>query len=170
MTSSSLLRVSAVAVALSAAFVAAPAKAGPYTDELSKCLVSNSSDADRNVLMTWMFAAIALNPEVATMSRITPEQRKKINQDMAQLFERLATESCRAPMHDAVKYEGTSAIEASFSVLGQVAGRSLFSSPEVAKGMEEMNSMIDESKLQAVFADPAAAAASTPAPAPTGSK
>ena len=133
------------------ALTPSPALAGPYTDDLSKCLVANTTESDKTTLMTWIFAAISLNPTVAPMAHITPAKRKQINADMGKLFMSLMTETCRSQSQAAYKYEGNSALETSFSVLGQVAGRELFSSPEVAKGMGELDAQIDKKKLQEVF-------------------
>ena len=48
---------SAVAVTLLLASLATePALAGPYSDDLTKCLVRSTTNADRNALVKWMFA------------------------------------------------------------------------------------------------------------------
>lgn len=144
-----------VLVAAAALAVAVPfapsALAGPYTDDLSKCLVAKTTSDDKNRLMAWVFAAIALNPSVAPMASVTPAQRTAINADMARLFEALMTDTCRGEAQAAVKYEGKSAIEASFTVLGQVAGRELFASPAVAQGLAELDSLIDKKKMEDLF-------------------
>jgi len=62
-------------------------------------------------------------------------------------FERLLTETCKAPFHDAMKYEGAQTIEMSFSVLGQVAMRELMSHPEVSKGFGELEGFISTDKI-----------------------
>lgn len=36
-------------------------------------------------------------------------------------------------------------------MLGQVAGRELFGSPDVSKGMAELDNLVDEEKMEAVF-------------------
>lgn len=128
-----------------------PALAGPYTDDLSKCLVANTTADDKTTLVTWIFSAISLNPGVAKMANITPKQRHQINVSMAKLFETLMTERCRTESQQAYKYEGDAAISAGFEVLGQVAGRELFSSPDVSKGMAELDTLVDKKKMEAVF-------------------
>ena len=40
---------------------------------------------------------------------------------------------------------------AAFNMLGQVAGRELFSNPEVAKGMADLEQYMDQDKLKAVM-------------------
>jgi hypothetical protein len=125
--------------------------AGVYTDDLSKCLVSKTTPDQKAVLVNWMFSAMSLNPSVAKFVSIPDTKRKEFNVNMANLFESLMTVTCKQEMRLAVKYEGNGAVEAGFNVLGQVAGRELFSNPEVAKGMSELDKYIDKGKLKAAM-------------------
>ncbi|MGS1118769.1 hypothetical protein [Rhodanobacter sp. UC4436_H3] len=128
-----------------------PASAGVYTDDLSKCLVSRTTSEQKAVLVNWMFSAMSLNPAVSRYVSIPAAQRKQFNIDMAQLFETLLTVTCKKEMQAAVKYEGSGAVGAAFNMLGQVAGRELFSNPEVAKGMADLEQYMDQDKLKAVM-------------------
>jgi hypothetical protein len=122
--------------------------AGPYTDELSKCLVSSTTNADRTLLVRWMFAMATLHPAVKSMATVSDSQRTELNRKVAGLMEHLLTVSCQSAARQAVKFEGTGAIEASFNVLGQVAGRELFSNPEVAAGLGDLEKFVDANKLK----------------------
>ena len=97
--------------------------AGSYTDELSKCLIESTSSADRIDLVKWMFMAGALHPEVKTIASISEKQRDDANKNVAGLFMRLLTDTCKSATEKALKYEGASTIETSFRILGQVAGQ-----------------------------------------------
>ena len=132
---------------------AQPASAGVYTDDLSKCLVSGTTPEQKAVLVNWMFSAMSLNPAVAKYVAIPEARRKQFNVDMAHLVYSLLTETCRKEMQAAVKYEGSEAIGAGFNVLGQVAGRELFSNPEVGKALSALNRYIDEDKLKAAMTE-----------------
>ena len=103
------------------------------------------------MLMTWLFAAIALNPKLAPMVNMTAEQREKINSDTGKLFERLLTETCKPEAQVAIKNEGTSAFEASFKVFGEVAARELFSEPLVAEEMDKLHKYLDMEKFKVLF-------------------
>ena len=126
---------------------AAPAHAGVYGDDLSKCLVSSTSDADKALLMKWIFSAIALNKEVSPYVNMPKDVREAINVDAGGLYMRLLTDSCRVQTRDAYKYEGQAAINSAFQVLGQVASQGIFSDPAVAAGMMEFTKHLDEKKL-----------------------
>jgi hypothetical protein len=128
--------------------MSSPALAGPYADEMARCLVRSTSPADRNALVRWLFAAGAMHPEVMAIVSVSDAQRDELNRGMARLLERLLAESCRAETHDAAKYEGSGSFEAAFQVLGQVAGRELFSHPAVAGSMTEVTKYLDKHKLE----------------------
>lgn len=138
-------RVLAAALTLA---VTGEAWAGPYADSLSRCLVESTTAAEKATLVRWMFAMMALHPEVESASAVTPEQRAAISKDTATLFQRLLTETCRKQAREAIAYEGPNTIEASFSLLGQVAARELFTHPKVAEGMSEFAKHLDENKLK----------------------
>jgi len=130
---------------------ALPAAAGPYSDDLSKCLVRSTGDAEKRALVKWIFAAVALHPEVADIASVTPAQRTEMTRNTARIFEKLLTESCRTEVQQAVQYEGSQTIGTSFQVLGQVAARELFSNPAVAANMADLGKYIDQKRINDVM-------------------
>lgn len=129
----------------------AVAVAGPYADELAKCLVKSTTEADKNSLVKWMFAAAALHPAVKPIASVSDEQRDELNRGAARLFERLVAESCRAETQEALKNEGPSTVQAGFQVLGQVAARGLLSDPGVARGLADLGKYLDKKKMEGLF-------------------
>lgn len=126
------------------------AKAGAYTDQLSKCLVESTSVKDRAQLVRWMFSAAATHPAVQDLVNTTPEALEESNKNMGELLNRLLTISCQQEAKSALKYEGQATMEASFNVLGQVAGREMFSHPAVSAGMSALEKYIDSKAIQAL--------------------
>ena len=143
-----LIKMLAAAVVLVAT---SNAHAGPYANELAKCLIDSTSVSDRTALVKWMFSAASLHPAVKSISSVSNEQLDEANKNTANLFIKLLTESCEAETKKALKYEGEVTIQTSFEVLGQVAGRELFSSPEVTKAMSGLDKHLDEDKLRKLF-------------------
>ncbi len=146
-----------------------PALAGPYIDDLGKCVIEQTNVEDRAAVVRWLFAAATLHPAVKTLANIPAERLDAENKTTAGLFMRLLTESCRDQTQKAIQYEGPMAIAAGFQILGQVAGRELFSSPEVSAGLAGMQKYMDDEKLKAVAgnaikSEPASAPAPAPAP------
>ena len=122
--------------------------AGPYSDELSKCLVVSTTTADKNALVKWMFATAALHPAVKSIASVTTEERTQSTRSTARLFERLLTETCLTQTQQALKYEGALALQTGFQMLGQVAARELFADPGVAAGLAEFEAHLDRKKLE----------------------
>ena len=122
--------------------------AGLYADELSKCLVRSTTTADKTLLIKWVFSTMSLHPDVKGLSNVSDDQRTELNKGTALLFESVLTGPCLSETRAAMKYEGESAVSASFSVLGQVAMRELFANPKVASGMADFAKFFDEERLQ----------------------
>ena len=125
-------------------------QAGVYSDDLAKCLVNKTTQKDQTDLLRWMFAAVALHPEVSDIVMLSEPKRAEMTKTVGKLFERLLTESCPAQFRDATNYEGAEAISAGFQVLGQVAMRGLMGHPEVQKGLADLDTVVSKEKLQAV--------------------
>jgi hypothetical protein len=152
------IRMAVFGVAFSLAlFSSELALPGIYTDDMARCLVNSTSVAERNGLVKWMFSSAALHPAVKSIASISEAQRQESDKYMAQFFQKLLFERCRTQTQQAVKYEGQLAFESSFTVLGQVAARELFSEPSVAKGMSNLNNYIDKQKMQTLLGVPAPA-------------
>jgi len=148
---------SRAATALACLALLAPlAAAGPYTDDLSKCLVASTTPADRVALVRWIFIAFSAQPTVATMSAVKPADVDGANAEIGGLFMKLLTDSCREKAKLALRYEGPATIQLSFQVLGQVAGMELASSPEVQARMTGFSKHIDVEKLKELSGEPAA--------------
>ena len=128
-----------------------PASAGVYTDDLSKCLVAKSTPEEKTLLMTWLFAAIALNPKLAPMVNMTAKERDKINSDTGKLFEKMLTDTCKPEAKLAIKNDGTSAIVAGFNVFGEVGVRELYSEPLVAEEMDKLHKYLEMEKFKVLF-------------------
>jgi hypothetical protein len=96
--------------------------------------------------MKWVFIAMALHPEVRPYATVTPEQRETANKAAAAMMERLVFVDCRKEAVEAMKYEGASALESSFNVLGQVAMRGIMGDPGVSAGMADFGKYFDMTK------------------------
>src|SRR5690606_36694767 len=115
----------------------APATAGIHADDLSRCLVAKTSDAERIALAKWIFTVISVHPEAASLATIDASTMAGISRDTAGIFQTLLTESCRDETALAVKYEGTGALGESFKVLGEIAMSTLLADSRVATQLQE---------------------------------
>jgi hypothetical protein len=103
---------------------------------------------DHVVLVRWMFVAISRHPAVTSIATVSDEQVDSANKQMAELFTRLLTVTCRDQAKLALKNEGEFAMQQAFQKLGQQAGLEIFVNPDVAKGMAGMSKYFDQKKLE----------------------
>lgn len=125
--------------------------AGIYTDDLSRCLVSKSTEGDKILLAKWIFSMVALHPGVESMSRISEEDRAAINKGVAGIFEKLLTDACVVETRAAIKFEGEESLKNSFKVLGEIAMTSLLADKKVQAGSGDFAKYLDEQKLKSAF-------------------
>ena len=128
------------------------APAGPFADDMAKCMVRSTSEQDRSDLTRWMFAAMSSHPDLAAMSKISAKERDDINAKVGELFSRLMFESCKSEIVQAVQNEGPNTIAYAFQILGQVAARGLFTDPHVTDQMQVLQKYVDQSKLKNLMA------------------
>lgn len=143
-------RLSTSIAAILLAAGALPAQAGPFGDDLAKCLVRSTNSDDKTSLVQWMFSVMGLHPQVKQFTMVSPEKRNELNKRMADLMVSLLVDRCGKESREAIKNEGLVTIQSSFSLLGQVAAQELFTNPDVAAGLEQFSKSIDENKLKSL--------------------
>lgn len=121
-----------LAAASLACLTATPALAGVYGDELTKCVVTSSTDQDKLLFVKYIFSAMAEHPAVKPMANVGADTSAALDRDTSTLFNRLLFADCRKQMIDVIKYEGLGAVGPAFGALGEVAMRSLMSDPAVS--------------------------------------
>lgn len=139
--------IAAAAISLSSPSV----PAGAYSDALTKCLVSNTSAADQQNMIRWIFSAVSAHPAVSDMVQLTDEKRAKVNKEAGGILFRLMTQSCRAEMVDALRYEGPAAINNSFEAFGGVAMRGIMTDKRVMGELGVLTTGFDTSKLAEIL-------------------
>jgi hypothetical protein len=125
------------------------AEEGVFTDDLGRCMVEKSTDADKTQLARWMFAAMSKDPALAKMANITEADRDKLNKGTADLFSRLMLVDCRPQAIAAAKNEGTSAFGQAGQALGAAAAHKLMSSPEGEAELGKLGDYIDKKAWEA---------------------
>jgi hypothetical protein len=144
-------------------------QAGPFTDDMSKCLVKNTTQEDKEALIKWIYAAMSAHPSVKALSNVSAKQGESLNKGAADLMMELLTQRCKTETQQAIKYEGEGAIRTSFQILGQVAMQDLMSHPAVTKYITGITSFVDKKSFEDAFGSKAAApdvVTEKPAPVP----
>ena len=124
-----------------------PAWAGPYTDDMAKCIVGATTSHDKTMLVKWIFANIAADPDVAELAKVSPQQRDALDTQAAHLLERLLLKTCHDQSAAALKYEGPESFQVAFRLLGQVSMRELMTNPQVTAAMQEFARHLDKKKF-----------------------
>lgn len=137
-----------LSVLLLALGTSTPSLAGPYADAIGQCFANSTTGKDRIELARWVFTSMALHPDVASSSSITPQKREAINQSTGALFNRLLAESCAKEVKEAVKFEGQTALKSAFESLGKLAMQELMSHPAVGAGFSGFEKYVDMKKLK----------------------
>jgi hypothetical protein len=122
--------------------------AGEYTDELSACLLGNTSEEDKRSLVKWRFTAMDLPPAVEGITGVSLSAHNHVNREMTQLIIKLLSRACFNETRLALKNEGSTALQTSFAALGQVAAKDLFSDPNVAAGLASLETYIGAEDLK----------------------
>lgn len=143
------------AVLAGAMLVPGVADAGPYTDDLSRCLVASTNEQDKVQLVEWIFFSLSLNPKISPYADISPSQRELTDRNLARLFEKLVTDACATQTRQAVQYEGAVALSESFKLLGQVAAQEIFRDPAVTAGTSRFTEYLDEERINQALGLPA---------------
>lgn len=130
---------------------AANAYAGPFTDDMSKCLVKNTTQDDKEALIKWIYAAMSAHPSVKSLSNVSTKQGDAFNKRAGELMIELLTQRCKFETQQAVKFEGEAAIRTSFQILGQVAMQDLMTNPAVTQYISGLANSVDKKALEEAF-------------------
>lgn len=128
---------------------APPAQAGVFADDLSRCVVSKASPADFDVIIRWVFSAMATNPSIKSLTTLTDADRERMDEQFAALTDRLLLSDCRTQLSTAMKAEGNSVIEKSFQMLGGAAMNALMGSPQAQAAVGAFAAKLSEEKWEA---------------------
>ena len=124
-----------------------PTFAGPFGDEMAKCLVTSTTKRDRTKLIKWIFRVYGDHPEVNYMIDLSDREKKVIDKDVANIFTRLLSEDCIDETKKALDYEGDNVMFSAFQILGQTAAQGFNNNPDVMKSINKFVELIDYEKL-----------------------
>ncbi len=123
------------------------ASAGEYANNLSQCLLANTSQADKAVMTKWVFSSLSNHPALSEMATISSSMRTNADHDMARLVEKFMYEKCSGELKSAVKNEGPTAIQASIRSYVEATGREILQHPSIASSVAGLASQLDAKKM-----------------------
>lgn len=128
--------------------------AGQATDALIACMTDNTTGKDRKDMARWIFAGMAVHPEIQNFSNVTEIDREELDKKLAAIVTRLLTENCKTQTKLALEKEADEApIKTSFSVLGQLAMQELMSNSKVQTVFTSFAKYLDKEKFKSFGSD-----------------
>ena len=127
------------------------AMAGPLTNQLANCFFEKTSEADKVILMQWLFAAMSHHPEVKQLSAVSAHKAEDLNKSAANLYTDLIANRCKVQAVNAFKHEGKEALNISFETLGRVALKEMTTNTAVNQYMRGFPEHVDLSKLRGIL-------------------
>ena len=122
--------------------------AGPFGDEMAKCLVESTNSKDNISLVRWIVRVYGEHPDSNDFINLSIKDKEKIDKEIAALFNRLLLEDCKKETKMALYYEGDQVLFTAFQILGQVAGRELNKEKNVAEAINKFLNYIDTEKFE----------------------
>ena len=122
--------------------------AGPFGDEMAKCLVQSTNSKDNISLVRWIVRVYGEHPDSNDFINLSIKDKEKIDKEIAALFNRLLLEDCKKETKMALNYEGDQVLFTAFQILGQVAGRELNKEKIVAGAINKFINYVDYEKLE----------------------
>ena len=122
--------------------------AGPFGDEMAKCLVQSTNSKDNISLVRWIVRVYGEHPDSNDFINLSIKDKEKIDKEIAALFNRLLLEDCKKETKMALNYEGDQVLFTAFQIMGQVAGRELNKEKNVAEAINKFLNYIDTEKLE----------------------
>ena len=127
--------------------------AGPFTDNLTRCILVSTDEDDYTKLVNWIFRVVAEHPDIKSDVGDVYSKNQKIMADvnLAEVFTKLLTRECRTESIQAFKYEQDIALFESFKMLGEISMQKMMEDPAVSKSVEEFTKYMDEKAIEELF-------------------
>lgn len=134
--------------------VVATTQASTTVDALSQCLVQGTTPSDKTTVLQWTFAALAQHPDLNSMSSISTTQKEQLDQNLAQVLQRILVEQCSTQTKAVIQAEGFEAVGTSFQELGTITGNEILKTPQVKNQLNGVLKHVDMGKLVTTFLTP----------------
>ena len=117
-------------------FVQTNSFSGEYLNRFANCLMQNTTERDKIVLVRWMFSAVAQHSALESEFNISAEKSTNHEIAVADYMQYILGSICLEEAKNVLNYEGEDAFAKSFEYLGEVAMMSLIDDPNVNRALE----------------------------------
>ena len=109
---------------------------GEYLNRFANCLMQNTTERDKVVLVRWMFSAVAQHSALESEFNISAEKSTNHEIAIADYMQYILGSICLEEAKNVLNFEGDDAFAKSFEYLGEVAMMSLIDDPNVNRALE----------------------------------
>ena len=124
--------------------------AGPYQDRYTSCILENTSERDRIILVKWLFVLLAEHPTLKNDFPTTEDDKISNDRAVADYISYVMGVKCLNETKEVLEYEGEEAFLKAFELLGEVAFMELAENEDVALGFERYIQYIDPSLFEKI--------------------
>lgn len=128
--------------------------ASPTVNQLSDCLVKSTTATDKTAVLQWTFSALSTHPDLKALSNVTDAQRTQLDQNFAQVLQRVIVEQCATQTKAVIQTDGLQAVGESFQALGRTTGEEIIQNPQVKQQLKGVIRYVDLNKLVTTFLTP----------------
>jgi hypothetical protein len=124
-------------------FYQTTSQAGQYSDKFANCLMQNTTERDKVVLVRWAFSAMAHHSALKEEFNIPNSKFTKHEIAVADYVQYILGTVCFKETKNVLKYEGDEAFLKAFELLGEIAFLSLMEEASVSNALENYVTHID---------------------------
>ena len=129
-------------------FIQSNSFAGEYLNKFANCLMQNTTERDKVVLVRWMFSAVAQHSALESEFNIPLEKSTNHEIAVADYMQYILGSICLEEAKNVLNFEGEDAFVKSFEYLGELAMMSLIDDPNVSSALENWIIHLDPNFLK----------------------
>ena len=125
--------------------------AGPYKDDLIRCVGDSLTENDKNNFAFFIALSFSRLPEMRDIFFLDEIRKDKIIRDYATSLDRLIILDCRSQSENVVKFEGPNELASAANMMGQIALREKLADPAVVELFDEMEEYVSTDEWNELF-------------------
>ena len=127
--------------------------ADQYSHKFSNCLIQNTTDRDKIILVRWLFTVIAEHSALSTEFKVTKDQKIKNDRAAADYVEYILGSVCLVETKNVLNYEGEEGFLKAFENIGELAMLTLMEDKKVMFAMERYTQYLDKKLIDKILKD-----------------
>ena len=124
-----------------------------YSNKFSNCLIQNTTDRDKIILVRWLFTVIAEHSALSTEFKVTKDQKIKNDRAAADYVEYILGSVCLVETKNVLNYEGEEGFLKAFENIGELAMLTLMEDKKVMSAMERYTQYLDKKLIDKILKD-----------------